>query len=479
MVRISRIAIFYSLFCWHLAASAQVQNLVPNPGFETYAQCPYESEQLHFAVPWKNATQDPSNFYHACSSNPVSGVPSGGGVTSSYKWPRNGEGHVIIRNFSNAYRNAIDPSTGNGIAEYIITPLLKPLEQGQAYYLEFFVSPNVWINRPNYGYTDAIGLSLTDTSIYREIFRSDPLPLSPAIENRGVLITDTAGWTRISGCYTAKGGERYATIGNFRSLAETMLVFEGAPSFRYVQYSYIDDVFIGEFNPLPDTLLLCEGEELRLNAAFLDAQYRWSTGQADSAITVQAPGVYVVEAVMEKCVLRDTVVVISERDAAALAADTTVCMGERLTLKAPLPGTYQWSNGAQSSGITVFHPGQYALTVANECGVFHYETLVETKDCACRVYVPTAFSPNGDGINDRLEIFPYCDWPFQIHAFKIFDRWGGQVYSYQGGDMPGWDGLYKGMPAPSGPYVWLLQYSTERNGVARTFVERGEVNLMR
>ncbi|MBX2930028.1 MAG: gliding motility-associated C-terminal domain-containing protein [Saprospiraceae bacterium] len=258
-----------------------------------------------------------------------------------------------------------------------------------------------------------------------------------------------------------------------------MLVFDGPATYPYNLYSYIDDVFIGKFDPLPDTLLLCEGEELLLNAGFLDAGYRWSTGTTDSVLTVQAPGVYTVEAIMEKCVLRDTVIVIAERDAVALVADTTVCLGERLTLEAPLPGTYEWSNGAQSPNITLLHSGRYALTVTNDCGVFHYETLVETKDCTCRVYVPTAFSPNGDGINDKLEIFPHCDWPFQLHAFKIFDRWGGQVYSYQGEDMPGWDGQYKGMPAPSGPYVWLLEYSTERNGVSRTFVERGEINLMR
>ncbi len=478
MAVILRLAIFCGLFCWRLAASAQVQNLVPNPGFETYTHCPFDDGHMYFAFPWRNATHDPSPFLHACSSHPEYGVP--GGSVSAYQMPRSGDGYAFIRVYGDAWQHAIEP-IGPGNGEYIATPLTQPLEQGRSYYIEFFTLPFIYTapNSWGIGYTDAVGLALTDTFFYKEIVRADALPLTPAIENRGVLITDSVTWTRVSGCYTAKGGEGYATIGNFRSAAETMVVFEGIRSFPFVRRNYIDDVFIGEFDPLPDTLLLCEGEELLLNAGFLDAGYRWSTGATDSVLTVQSPGVYTVEAIMEKCVLRDTVIVIAERDAAALVADTTVCMGERLNLEAPLPGTYLWSNGAQSSGITVLHPGLYALTVTSDCGVFHYETLVETKDCACRVYVPNAFSPNGDGINDRLEIFPHCDWPYQIHAFKIFDRWGGQVYTYNGEDMPGWDGQYKGIPAPSGTYVWLLEYSTERNGVARTFVEKGEINLMR
>lgn len=372
---------------------------------------------------------------------------------------------------------------GKGNGEYIITPLLRPLEQGQAYYLEFFVSPVVhrYVNDPdaNYGYTDAIGIALTDTFVYREIFRANELPLPPAIENRGVLITDTAGWTRISGCYTAKGGERYATVGNFRNYAETMLEFIGPPSYYYTQYSSIDDVFIGEFNPLPDTLLLCEGEELHFNAGFLDATYRWSTGAADSVLTVQAPGIYTIEATMEKCVLRDTVVVVLADPDAHFPRDTAICRGEPITLSAPMPGRYDWSNGATGAAISVSAPGQYSLTVTNNCGRYDYRTDVKWEDCDCRVYIPTAFSPNDDGINDALEVFSHCDWPFEIHSLKVFDRWGGLVYASEGQAETVWDGSVRGQAAASGTYVWVLEYSVERNGVMRTFVEKGETNLMR
>ena len=95
------------------------------------------------------------------------------------------------------------------------------------------------------------------------------------------------------------------------------------------------------------------------------------------------------------------------------------------------------------------------------------------------MYIPTAFSPNDDGINDALEVFSHCDWPFEIHSLKVFDRWGGLVYASEGQAETVWDGSVRGQAAASGTYVWVLEYSVERNGVMRTFVEKGETNLMR
>jgi len=478
MVGILRIAVLGWLLLLCVTTTAQVQNLVPNPGFEIYTQCPFDNGQVYFAAPWKNATHDLSAFCHACSTHPGYGVP--GGSAFAYQIPRSGDGYTLIRVYGNAWQNAIEP-IGPGNGEYIATPLIRPMEQGRSYYIEFFTLPFIYSapNSQGIGYTDAVGMALTDTFFYKEIVRADALPLTPVIENRGVLIVDTVNWTRVSGCYTAKGGERYATIGNFRNAAETMVVFEGVPSSPFVRFNYIDDVFIGEFNPLPDTLLLCEGEELHFNAGFLDARYRWSTGAADSMLTVQAPGVYTIEATMEKCVLRDTVVVVLADPNAHFPQDTAICRGEPITLSAPMPGRYEWSNGATGAAISVSAPGQYSLRVTNNCGVYDYRTDVMWEDCDCRVYVPTAFSPNDDGINDALEVFPYCDWPFEIHSLKVFDRWGSLVYASEGQAETGWDGSVRGQAAATGTYVWVLEYSVERNGVMRTLVEKGETNLMR
>ena len=75
------------------------------------------------------------------------------------------------------------------------------------------------------------------------------------------------------------------------------------------------------------------------------------------------------------------------------------------------------------------------------------------------VLVPTAFTPNQDGQNDRLLV--HGKDGAHIIVFKIFDRWGEQLYEQQ--DFPindpviGWDGTFKGQQMNSGVYIWTLE----------------------
>ncbi len=75
-----------------------------------------------------------------------------------------------------------------------------------------------------------------------------------------------------------------------------------------------------------------------------------------------------------------------------------------------------------------------------------------------KVYPPTAFSPNGDGINDRFTLFADVPNVTVINSLEIFDRWGGQVFS--GENMPpnevaaGWDGKVREKLANDGVYYY-------------------------
>lgn len=329
-----------------------------------------------------------------------------------------------------------------------------------------------------YGFTDAVGLALSDTFFYKEINTDIPLLLNPVIENRGMVITDTLGWTRVSGCYTAKGGEAFAIIGNLRGKNETIVELVN-PTFPFLNYFFIEDVLIQPFDPLPDTLLLCDGQPETLNAACLDATYLWNTGATDSTLLIQNPGIYTVEAFMENCTLRDTIVVLDTRELEGFQSDTTICADEPITLAAPLPGSYVWSDGSTGRELQVSATGSYAVTVTNDCGQFTFSTQVEAMDCGCRVYVPTAISPNGDGVNDELTAYFDCDYDYRILRFAVFDRWGGQVYTSGEGAAPVWDGSARGKPSVSGGYVWFLEYEILRNDKTERHLEKGEVNLIR
>lgn len=455
----------FALTAWGVTA----QNLVPNPGFDDLSGCPTVPGQIQFAVPWVTASEGTPDLYNVCGPAPFFGVPLAGGRIDSHQLPRSGGGYAGIFVYSNL--NYASNS------EYLEAPLKEAMQKGKQYYLEFYVAPDL---TPNfyYGYTDAVGMALSDTFYYRELGTSEALPLEPVIENRWDLVTDTAGWTRISGCYTAKGGEAFAIIGNFRNTQETLVEFVN-PTYPFSNYFYVEDVLIQGFNPLPDTLLLCDGQPVSFNAAFLGASYLWNTGQADSVILVQSPGVYTVEAFMEKCVLRDTVVVIDAGSLDNGQADTVICRGENLVLEAPLPGGYLWSDGSTGRQAAVSAAGSYAVTVTNNCGQYVFVTDVEVLDCGCRVYVPSAFSPNGDGINDEIQAFIDCGFEYNMLRFAVFDRWGGQVFASGAGGAPAWDGRAKGRPAMPGLYTWFLEYEILRNGQLERHIKKGEVSLLR
>jgi gliding motility-associated-like protein len=459
------ITFLFTFTGWGLAA----QNLVPNPGFDNLSGCPFELNQIHLAEPWETASNDTPGLFNSCSTTPFLNVPFAGRRIDSYQLPRSGEGYAGIFVYSNV--------NFHSNSQYIETPLKEPMQKGKQYYLEFYVAPDL---TPTFyhGYTDAVGMALSDTFYYRELGTSEALPLEPVIENRWDLVTDTAGWTRISGCYTAKGGEAFAIIGNFRNTQETLVEFVN-PTYPFNNYFFIEDVLVQAFDPLPDTLLLCDGQPEVLNAAFLDAAYRWNTGQADSVILVQSPGLYIVEAVMEKCVLRDTVVVIEAGSFDSGETDTVICLGETLILEAPLPGRYLWPDGSTGRRLEVSAAGAYAVTVTNNCGQYVFATDVVALDCDCRIYVPTAFSPNGDGINDGLDVFVNCGFEHRLLRFAVFDRWGGQVYASGAGGAPAWDGRAKGRPAMPGLYTWFLEYEILRNGQLERHIKKGEVSLLR
>ena len=96
------------------------------------------------------------------------------------------------------------------------------------------------------------------------------------------------------------------------------------------------------------------------------------------------------------------------------------------------------------------------------------------------VFVPNAFSPNQDQINDQLEVFT-DDCFTRLLSWRIFDRWGGLVYETNDQLLPnqtftGWDGQRDGLNSPTGTYFYQLVLERRTGG---DFVVVGEVVLVR
>lgn len=88
------------------------------------------------------------------------------------------------------------------------------------------------------------------------------------------------------------------------------------------------------------------------------------------------------------------------------------------------------------------------------------------------VFVPTSFTPNGDGLNDDFR--PYFSNDNQPFSLSIYNRWGELIYSCQG-DPCGWDGTFNGQIVNPGVYIYTIHYSQNQS----EFNQKGSVTLVR
>jgi gliding motility-associated-like protein len=134
--------------------------------------------------------------------------------------------------------------------------------------------------------------------------------------------------------------------------------------------------------------------------------------------------------------------------------------------------TLNSENAFSSELISGLEEGTYLINLVNEseCSL---DTIIEVTGTSCNIFIPNAFSPNGDGVNETL--FPFFDPAlFQLLQFQIFDRWGNNVFKCD--NLCEWDGYSFGEPSPAGVYVYLLQVQDENGTVSEM---SGDVTLMR
>ena len=140
-----------------------------------------------------------------------------------------------------------------------------------------------------------------------------------------------------------------------------------------------------------------------------------------------------------------------------LGADQILCPGYTTILNANENPLYQftWSTGAQSPTI-ISNPVSeiYTVTVNNNGCTGTDDVLIKVLD-NCLIKVPSAFTPNEDGLNETLK--PTNAMLATEFTFQIFNRYGALVFMTHN-PVEGWNGKFKTIPSPTGAYVWLLNY---------------------
>lgn len=157
--------------------------------------------------------------------------------------------------------------------------------------------------------------------------------------------------------------------------------------------------------------------------------------------------------------------------------DTTVCLYGLVLLHGP-PGfdSYVWSDGSTYTSRHVTPPATTWVTCTNACGTLTDTIRVYYKDCENCLFIPEAFTPDGNGLNDVFRIQSSC--PLEWFLMRVYNRWGQMVF--QSNDIhAGWDGRVNNVPVQNDTYFYYILYI--RIGVMHGVREmkKGEITLLR
>lgn len=255
-------------------------------------------------------------------------------------------------------------------------------------------------------------------------------------------------------------------------------------------------VYLSARSPVvtPEDTAICSGSRLLLKAGG-GAQYAWyedgfmppatlSCGDCSTPVATPPADItyMVVIADSLRCAdtLQATVRVNPLPAVHVLTPDTVIRYGEQVRLEAAAGSRYRWSPargldnpGAADPVARPQEPTRYVVSGTDENGCTGTDSVFVDIDYRNNIFIPTAFTPNGDGRND---LFHIAHLRFeQLTEFRIFNRWGEEVFSTTDG-AKGWDGTYKGEPQNTGVYYYTISMSLP-DGTTAAY--KGSVTLVR
>lgn len=414
----NRLYVLCLLLGWGVSDSTYTQNLIPNPGFESYIDCPSESHGLYLASNW--GTNIPKNIVGNDIWNQRNYIHSCDPEVEPW-WPTElGDGVI-------AYLHHWDPSEDRSLTQLVWTELVTAPEKDSLYYVEYTTAPTMLYYVPESSYimpwcvSFNLGIKLAGADFDGKVDQTDPMMPDMTAADSGVA-RRIRGTSQIGNCFTATGLERYFLFGFF-----------------------LDDTPFDDYS--------CIGSN-----AYKD--FGWSFFIADNIK-------------LEKMKLE-------------ICCDTTLCeKGEidfsEYTDYYALPEKQMlWNDGVVGSKRSFSTSGQYRFTMNTSCGSVTSNWVdIRIEDCQVQVFVPNAFSPNGDTVNDLFVPQFSDDYEITMLRLSVFNRWGQLVFQTRAVDTPGWDGTVRGVLASQDNYLWHLEYEYIEEDRAVTKLEYGELMLVR
>lgn len=188
----------------------------------------------------------------------------------------------------------------------------------------------------------------------------------------------------------------------------------------------------------------------------------WNNEIPSANFRITSPGKVSVSVTNEfGCTERDSIdVYLYFSPSLNLGGDTTVCLSENPQLDAGAGMVqYIWSNGKKTRRIKAYDSGMYSVTILNKDGCTSTDSIWinKRKDLfPSEIYMPNAFTPNGDGLNDLYPLNLYQVKGAEYHL-RLYNRWGEKLADYLSPDS-NWDGKINGNNAPEGVYVYTITW---------------------
>ncbi len=214
---------------------------------------------------------------------------------------------------------------------------------------------------------------------------------------------------------------------------------------------------------------VCLGDPLELYAQTTgNASYSWSSANDFNSVqqnpviaksTKKDAGDYYVKATVDGCESEASMVnvVVNLLPVVNLGKDSSICPGYHKLLDAGKYAAYLWQDNSTGRLYDAKEPGIYYVRVTDENNCNGSDTIVFLNKCPSYLYIPNAFSPNGDSLNESFEIYITNITDFHL---LIYNRWGEKIFESFDPSFH-WDGKYKGIPCETGTYYFSLVYREE------------------
>jgi gliding motility-associated-like protein len=246
---------------------------------------------------------------------------------------------------------------------------------------------------------------------------------------------------------------------------------------------------------------ICEGESIELEVIGNADQFQWNEDPTLSNPTLSNPIVspidtttYTLVAALGTCYPDTATVVVNviPSPVVSLIESSYYFPGQSIQVEADVEGNgfygYNWFPNLNISCVTCNNPE----ITPNDSTMYYFQVtdfstgcvsidsidFIKMETCPAELIgVPNAFTPNGDGVNDRMEVFLSRNMiDGGIVSFRIFDRWGAQVYE-SNDPNEGWDGTYRGKLLDVGVYLYYIEFICPIDG--STQIKKGNVTLVR